>query len=124
MVEIGFSAIISFPIVFTLWVFILSAFTHLCLLLVGGAKQPFETTFRVICYCAGATSPLLAIPFCGSLLSLVWSLVVKVMGLAKAHEIQTGRALTAVLLPLICCCAFLVAAIFAAVALGLAQGGH
>jgi hypothetical protein len=35
---------------------------------------------------------------------LVWKIVVYSIGLARAHETETGRAVLAVLLPLIVCC--------------------
>jgi len=31
-------------------IFIGAAILHVCLMIVGGAKQPFETTFRVVCF--------------------------------------------------------------------------
>lgn len=115
---VGLGSIIIFPILAVIGLFIISGINHLCLMLVGGAKRPFETTFRVVCFSLGATSLLAIIPVCGNLISGVWDLIVKVIGLAKAHEIETGRSLAAVLLPLICCCAFLVAAVVAAIAMG------
>ena len=53
---------------------------------------------------SGSTQPLLIIPFCGGLISGVWGLIVEVIGLARAHEIDTGKAVLAVILPLIVCC--------------------
>lgn len=119
--SIGFGSILFIPILAVILAFIISGITHLCLMLVGGAKGPFETTFRVVCFSLGATSVLAIIPVCGGLITSVWDLIVKVIGLAKAHEIETGRSLAAVLLPLICCCAFLAAAIVAGIALGTSR---
>jgi len=105
----GLGGLIWIPFKTVIWAFISSAVVHLCLMLVGGAKRPFETTFRVLCFSMGASNVLFAIPICGGVLAGVWGLIVMVIGLAKAHDIQTGRSLTAVLLPVICCCAFLTA---------------
>ena len=33
-----------------------SGIFHLCLMIVGGAKQPFETTFRVVCFAGGSAT--------------------------------------------------------------------
>jgi len=100
------------PLFVVIGTFIGSAIYHVCLMIIGGAKQPFETTFRVVCFGGGSVSPLLVIPFCGGLVVLVWKIVVYSIGLARAHETETGRALLAVLLPLIICCGFgIVAAI-------------
>jgi len=87
--------------------FIVAGILHLMLLLLGGAPGRFEATFRVACY-GQATSLLLLVPFCGFPVTLVWRVVVYVIGLAEAHRIGHGRALAAVLLPVLavcCCCA-------------------
>src|SRR6266496_615018 len=87
------------------------AFAHLLgglgwivILIVGGAKQTFETTFRVVCFAEGSASPLLVIPFCGGLIAGIWKIVLYCIGLARAHETDTGRAVLAVVLPVIVCC--------------------
>lgn len=92
------------PVFIVIGVFINAAIVHLCLMLVGGAKQSFETTFRVICFAAGSVGPLLVVPFCGGLIAGVWRIVLECIGLARAHETDTGRAVLAVLLPLVICC--------------------
>ena len=38
------------PILVLVGLFLSSAILHLCLLIVGGARQSFETTFRVVCF--------------------------------------------------------------------------
>jgi hypothetical protein len=92
------------PLFVVIGTFIVSAILHVCLMIVGGAKQSFETTFRVICFAEGSAGPLLIIPFCGGLISGIWKIVLYCIGLARAHETDTGRAMIAVLLPLIVCC--------------------
>ncbi|PYI73641.1 MAG: hypothetical protein DMF08_02740 [Verrucomicrobia bacterium] len=70
--------IVLLPLFIAIGLFIGSGIVHLCLMIVGGANQPFETTFRVlVCNC---------------------------IGLARAHGTDTGRAVLAVFLPLIVCC--------------------
>jgi len=96
--------IILVPIGIALSVFITSAIIHVCLMLVGGAKRSYETTFRVVCFACGSTQPLLIIPFCGSPIAGIWGLVAECIGVARAHETDTGRAVLAILLPLIVCC--------------------
>jgi hypothetical protein len=110
----GIFIIILAPLLVTVGLFIQSAILHLCLMIVGGAKQPFETTFRVICFSSGSVGPLIMIPFCGSIVACVWQIVLHCIGLARAHETDTGRAVLAVFLPLIVCCGggFLLAIIF------------
>jgi hypothetical protein len=110
----GFAMIILLPLLIVIFLFIWSALAHLCLMIVGGANQSFETTFRVLAFSQGSTGPLQIIPLCGGFISLVWTLVCFCIGLARAHETETGRAVLAVFLPLIVCCGggFLIAFMF------------
>lgn len=104
---LGIGAVFIFlfiPVFVALALFLGSGIIHLCLMLVGGARRGFETTFRVICFSAGSTSPLLIVPVCGGAISGVWSLVVECIGLGRAHQTTTGRAVLAVFLPMIICC--------------------
>src|SRR5439155_6582447 len=96
--------IILLPVCIVIGLFIGAAVVHLCLMLVGGAKQSFETTFRVLAFSQGSTGLLQLIPICGGLIAGVWGLVVSCIGLARAHETETGRAVFAVFLPLAVCC--------------------
>jgi hypothetical protein len=117
---LGGAALILVMIVSPLFVaigtFIVSGILHLCLMIVGGAKQSFETTFRVVCFTGGSVNPLQLIPICGGLIAFVWGLVLYCIGLARSHEIETGRAVMAVLLPLVVCCGggFLILMMFGA----------
>ena len=96
--------IILLPLFIVIGLFIGSAIVHLCLMIVGGAHQPFETTFRVLAFSQGSTGPLQMVPVCGGLISGVWALVCTCIGLARAHETDTGRAVVAVFLPVVVCC--------------------
>jgi hypothetical protein len=101
---IGVGAIIMVPVFVVIALFVGSGIVHLCLMIVGGANKPFETTFRVFAFSQGSAGPLQIIPICGGLISGVWALVCNCIGLARAHETDTGRAVLAVFLPLIVCC--------------------
>ena len=96
--------IILVPLFVTIATFVGSGIFHLCLMIVGGAKQPFETTFRVVCFAGGSANPLLVIPICGGLIGGIWKIVLYCIGFARAHETDTGRAVLAVVLPVIVCC--------------------
>src|SRR5437762_3264694 len=105
------------PLFVAIGMFVVSAILHVCLMIVKGAKQSFETTFRVVCFAEGSVSPLLVIPFCGGVITGIWKIVLYCIGLARAHETETVRAVIAVLLPLIVCCGgiiFLIAMMFGA----------
>jgi hypothetical protein len=101
-------SIILAPVMVTVFLFIGSGILHLCLMIVGGAKKSFETTFRVVCFSSGSTYLLSMIPFCGGMIACVWNIVLEIIGLARAHEIDTGKAVLAVLLPIIACCGGLI----------------
>jgi hypothetical protein len=116
--------IILVPLFVIIGLFIGSAIIHLCLMIVGGANQSFETTFRVLAFSQGSTGPLQMIPICGGMIAGVWALVCNCIGLARAHETDTGRAVLAVFLPLFVCCGggLLIAFMFGA--LGAWSGSH
>jgi len=116
--------LILLPLFVVLVLFIGSAVVHVCLMIVGGANQPFETTFRVLAFSHGSTGPLQMIPVCGGMIAGVWALVCNCIGLARAHETDTGRAVLAVFLPVIVCCGggLLVAFMFGA--LGAWSASH
>jgi hypothetical protein len=93
------------PVFIAIGLFIWSAILHVMLLLLGGAQRDFEATFRVAGY-TQATSILQIVPVCGSLASIVYGIVVAIIGLSHAHGIGKGKAAAAVLIPiaLVCCC--------------------
>lgn len=98
------------PVGIAIAVFVAAGVFHLMLLVLGGAQRDFEATFRVVGY-SQATSVLMLVPFCGSLIAWVWSVVLYVVGLAEAQRVGYGKAAAAVLLPLVlvcCCCGLLV----------------
>jgi hypothetical protein len=118
--SIGF--IILIPLFIVIGLFIGAAIVHLCLMIVGGANQPFETTFRVLAFSQGSTGVLQLIPVCGGVIACVWGIVVNCIGLARAHETDTGRAVLAIFLPLVVCCGLMFVLVF--MVGGLAGLGH
>jgi hypothetical protein len=69
-------------------------------MIVGGNKKGFQMTFRVVCY---AFSGYLfgIIPFIGSSVGGIYTLILTIFGVKGGHGISTGRAVLAVLLPVI-----------------------
>ena len=96
--------LVAMPIMFVGWLFVWSGILHLCLMMVGGAKKPFETTFRVVCFSSGSAYLFAVVPICGRIAAPIYNIVLQCMGLARAHETDTGKAVMAVLLPIIVCC--------------------
>jgi hypothetical protein len=91
---------VALPFLVIVSIFIGSAITHICLLIVGGNKTGFQTTFRVICY--SYSGHLFAIiPLIGSTIGSFYTLILTIIGVREGHGISTGRAILAVLLPFI-----------------------
>jgi hypothetical protein len=108
------------PFFVILTVFIQAAILHLMLLLVGSANNGFEATARVCSY-AQVSQLAQAVPFCGGLLSLVWSLILLIIGLATVHSTSRGKAALAVILPVVICCGLTAALISMGVLAGIAS---
>jgi len=91
------------PFLLIIWLFIVSGMLHLFLMMVRGAKAGFEATFRVVSY---SVSPFLfmVIPYCGTLITMLWMLTLTAIGLRDAHGTTGGKATVAVLFPFLFCC--------------------
>jgi len=117
---VSITLIVLAPIFVIIGVFLQAAILHLMLMLVGSAGRGFEATTRVCSY-AQAAQLAQIIPFCGGLLSAVWTLILLIVGLSTAHGISRGKAAVAVILPVVLCCAFVVAMMFMGVLAGIAS---
>jgi hypothetical protein len=93
-------AVISIPFTIALSIFIGSGVTHLCLMIVGGNQKGFEATFRAVCYSYSA-SLFYIVPIIGSLVGVIYFFILAILGVREGHEISTGKAVLAVLLPFI-----------------------
>ena len=92
------------PIVIAIGLFIWTGLVHVFLMMVGGANKTFETTFRALSYAYGATTLFVVVPCCGWIIALVWGLIADCIGISRSHETDIGRAVMAVMLPLVLCC--------------------
>lgn len=113
VVELAFG-----PVLLLIGLFLGAGITHLCLMLLGGAKRGFEATFRVSCFIQ-AVAVFSLLPFCGSFVHLVYQVVLAIVGISEAHGIGKGTAAVAVLLPgivLCCCCVGIVLAVVGGIA--------
>lgn len=93
-------AVISIPFTMALSILIGSGITHLCLMMVGGNLRGYEATFRPICY-SYAASLFYIVPIIGGFVGFVYLFVLAIIGVREGHEISTGKAVLAVLLPFI-----------------------
>ena len=103
-------SLIFSPLLVLASMFITTWVVHLCLLILGGAKQGVRATFRVMAY-GQATNIFTLLPYVGLMVMPVWGLVVGIGGLAAAHGIGRWRAFFAFILPLMLI-VFLVLAVF------------
>ncbi len=99
-----FGWLIFMPFFLIIGAFLGAGIIHLVLMLVGGAKQPFETTLRVFCFSSGSANVLQVIPLCGGMIAGIYSLALNCIGLARAHETESWRAVVAVVAPIVVCC--------------------
>jgi hypothetical protein len=114
---------VCMPLFILIGSFISGGLMHLSLMLVGGKSKSFEATYRVVCYVSGATYVLLLLPFCGGLIQLVWNIYALTIGFREVHGTTTGKALLAVLLPILVCCGLgLLAMMFAVAIPAINQG--
>lgn len=109
------------PVFVLLGLFVWSAILHVMLLVVGGATSGFAATLRTLAY-TGTSNIVNVVPLCGSFIAAIWALVLAVIGLSAAHRISTGKAVLAVLLPLLLCCACFVGAIALGISAGVGAG--
>lgn len=88
-------------------VYLTAGLLHLFLMLFRGANRGFAATLTVVGY-ASAVNLLLVIPFCGSIVAMVWWTVIVITGLEHAQRCGSGKAAAATFAPVIllclCCC--------------------
>jgi hypothetical protein len=110
---------IFMPVLVAAGSFLSSGILHLCLMLVGANPKSFEATYRVVAYANGSTSVLLLVPICGQIAQGIWNLCILVIGFREVHGTTTGKAVMAVLLPVLVCCGLFVAFMSLAIAVPL-----
>lgn len=105
------------PVFSLVLLYLNAAITHLIALVLGQSKRGFPATFAA---CAYACAPLvlLAVPACGSIVAVIWLVVLTGVGLKQTHGISPGGAAAAVLAPyaFLCCLMFAAIALMAMVA--------
>ncbi len=84
------------PLFFTGGIFISSFITHLSLKLIARTKEPFQATFRTMCYAVGSASITQVIPFIGGIVSAIWGVITYFIGLKKVHRVSMGRLFFAI----------------------------
>lgn len=117
-----------FVLVFFGWLFVLAGaliyalIIHFFLFIVNGARNGLVATIRTIGY-AYAPNVFTLVPFFGGIVAVIYMLVLEIIGLARAHQIEYWRSAIAVFLPiiLVCCCAVGLITCFMAMLAGAAK---
>jgi hypothetical protein len=110
------------PVFAVVFLYLNAALTHGLAALLGQAKRGFAATFAA---CAYACAPLvlLAVPACGSIIAVIWVIVLTSIGMKVTHGISTGAAVATVLAPyFVLCCVLFLAMGFLAMAVRGAAG--
>src|SRR6266542_3106443 len=82
------------------------AILHFCCMLVGAlqnSRSGFEGSLRAVCY-SEVSSLASVIPVVGGLIAIVWWIVLAVQGVERLHRTTSGKAVAAVLIPVVVCC--------------------
>jgi hypothetical protein len=94
------------PFIIVIALFLGAAILHFCCMLVGAlqnSRSGFEGTLRAVCY-SQVSSLASIIPVVGGLIATVWGIVLAVRGVERLHQTTSGKAVAAVLIPVVVCC--------------------
>ncbi len=120
-------AILFMPVMTWIFLYLNAGVTHLCALIFGQNRKGWSATFAACAY-SMAPMALMIVPVCGSLIALVWIVVLIGIGMKQVHGITPGGATAVAIAPyfVFCCliCALFIAfAGAAASVLGAGGGG-
>ncbi len=104
LVTILISAVISIGIAIPgviLNSFIQAGVLHVILMMLGGARRGFETTYRVVCFSLGSSVLIYVIPCVSYVVAPIFMLIALIVGLSRAHEISGGKAALAIFAPVL-----------------------
>lgn len=98
--------LIVLPIVLFIGLLLGAAILHVCCMLVGAlrdSRSGFEGTLRAVCY-SEVSSIASIVPVVGPPVAIVWWIVLAVQGIERLHHTTSGRAVAAVLIPVVVFC--------------------
>ena len=98
------------PLFSFIFLYLNAGVTHAIALMLGQSKKGFAATFAACAY-ASAPLVLLAVPACGSIISLIWLVVLTGIGMKQTHRISSGGAAATVLAPYALFCCLIIAAL-------------
>jgi hypothetical protein len=89
------------PLILWLILHVRCAMSHGLLLMLNGARQPYETTFRAVAYASGSVIAVKLIPVVGDFLEFIAEMVYSTVAIRYSQETTLGKAAVAALLPLL-----------------------
>lgn len=92
--------VILSPLLVLIQLFIVAALVHFFLWIVRGTGKGYQATFRVVGY-TSAANIFFALPYLGTVVATLWSLVILVAGLAAVHATGRGRVVLSLLIPIL-----------------------
>jgi hypothetical protein len=96
----GIGSLIYVLLVVSFGIFIKPIVLFFCLQVFGVRNSSLEATFRISCYSSGP-GLFNILPFYGSMVAGIWEFIILVIGLQQGFKIGMGRAVLAILAPLI-----------------------
>jgi DNA-directed RNA polymerase subunit RPC12/RpoP len=97
-------SVLFLPLIAVAWQFLWAGILHVSFRYIAGSSKDYGTSFTTLAL-GQATAVFALIPCAGPMVHVVYGFIVGIGGMAKAHEVDTGKAVLAYLVPiLICCC--------------------
>lgn len=94
---------LSIPFLIFVSLVIWAGLTHISVKLLSSSKSDFESTLRIICY-SSASEVFSLIPVMGGVINAIYKMYLVGFGLKEIHNLTTGKAVLAIILPIFVCC--------------------
>ncbi|MBL7160813.1 MAG: YIP1 family protein [Candidatus Aenigmarchaeota archaeon] len=114
-------SIVMLYVVFIIGTTILGIILHIFAFIVG-ARGGFGQTLKAVYYGATPNMLLSWIPYIGFIF-VIWNLILNIIGIKNLHNISTGRAVLAVLIPVIILTLLMIAGLLAFLSIINSMGG-
>ncbi len=111
------------PLILAAGSFVSAGILHAALAVFGGARKPFQATYRALAYSYGAVSVAQIVPLFGGTIYMVLSLIYSVIALKETHGTDLWRPIAAIVTVLLLCCGLGIGIVALVVGAGVAAGG-
>src|SRR5262245_13115782 len=114
------------PFLLGIALFVAAAILHLCCMIVGAlqnSRSGFEGSLRAVCY-SEVSSLASIVPVIGPPVAVIWWIILAIQGIERLHRTTSGKAVAAVLVPVVVCCGGLILIALAVGAALFTRFGH